>query len=367
MKRTRLMKKTIGLVLAISTAAAAVSGCSTAKKESAPASQDAQAPAGDSSKGDESAAKDMSDSPEVVWKISHTQAPDHFMNTALENLSAYVSENTGGKFKIEVYHSGTLGSEQEVIEGMQMGTIAGNLASVALLANFVPSYNVFSLPGIFKDEEAIKKIMSDEELMAQFKEKALEQNIMEIGYFEDYFRMVFSKKPIKDVADFEGQKIRVMSSPVLVDTFQALGCNATTTAWSELYSGLQLGVVDGLDHVSTSVKSMNFFDHVKYMSDVKIFATPMFLVISKPLYDKLPEDYKKVLDEGMKLALEELNSVANDTNAADIKYLEDEGGVELIECDVDAIHKAIAPVRDKYIQELEPWAQDVAKKIMETE
>lgn len=71
---------------------------------------------------------------------------DNFMNIAAENMAKEVADKTNGKFKIEIYHSGTLGSEQEVIEGMQMGTIAGNLAAVTLLANFVPSFEVINLP-----------------------------------------------------------------------------------------------------------------------------------------------------------------------------------------------------------------------------
>lgn len=315
----------------------------------------------DTQSGDESGLKDL---PEVKWKISHTQSPDNFMNTALEDMAKQVSDKTGGKFKIEIYHSGTLGSEQEVIEGMQMGTIAGNMASVSLLANFVPSFDVFNLPGVFASKDALKSALGDEEIMKPIMDQARDNNIIVEGSYQEYFRMLFSKTPIKEVTDFKGQKIRVMGSPVLVDTFQALGCNSTTTAWSELYSGLQLGVVDGLDHVPTSVRTMNFFDHVKYMAEPDIFASPMFLIISKPLYEKLPDEYKQILDEAMTSCMEDLNAVANQINEEDIEYLKSQG-MEMVDIDVDGVHEAIAPVRDKYLGQMEPWVQDIAKKIME--
>ena len=109
---------------------------------------------------------------------------------------------------------------------------------------------------------------------------------------------------------------------------------------------------------------MNFYDHVKYMAEPKIFASPMYLVISKPLYEKLPDAYKSVLDECMADCLTELNTVANQINEDDIKYLKTQG-VEMIDIDVDAIHETIAPVREKYLKQMEPWVQDIAKKIME--
>ncbi len=356
MKKT---KKMVCMMMAAALSASLLSGCQSSSKETA-ASKEGSAPA--QSAGTQ-AAEDL---PEVTWRISHTQAPENFMNIAAENMAKEVAEKTGGKFKIEIYHSGTLGSEQEVIEGMQMGTIAGNLASVSLLANFVPSFDVINLPGLFASENALKTAMNDDEIMEPLREQALNNNIIAVGYYQDYFRMLFTKEPIKTVADFKGQKIRVMGSPVLVDTFQSLGCNSTTTAWSELYSGLQLGVVDGLDHVPTSVRTMNFYDHVKYMAEPKIFASPMYLIISKPLYDKLPEEYKTVLDESMANCLTELNTVANRINEEDIEFLKTQG-VEMVDIDLAAVHETIAPVRDKYLSEMEPWVQDIAKKIMEFE
>jgi TRAP-type C4-dicarboxylate transport system substrate-binding protein len=304
-----------------------------------------------------------SDLPEVTWKISHSQAPDHFMNIAMENMSKYVSENTDGKFNIEVFHSGTLGTEQEVIEGMQMGTVAGNLAATTLLANFVPSYNLFSIPGLFDDEAQLEKVLNDEATMGKFREAALEQGIMEVGYYQSYFRQLYTKTPITDVASFKSQKIRVMGSPVLVDTFQALEANPSTTAWAELYSGLQLGVDDGLDHVASSVKSMSFYDHLGYVSEPKLFPTPMFLVISKPLYDKLPDEYKTVLDEAMKLGVEELNQKANQANIDDLEFLKTEGGLEYSEANVEEIHGAIEGVKQEYIGQLEDWVQEIAAEI----
>ena len=128
--------------------------------------------------------------PSVTWKFSHTQAPDHFQHKALEDMAASVSEKTDGKFKIEIFHSGTLGAEQEVIEGMQMGTISGTMSAVNLLGNFVPSYNLFALPALFADSEQMRAVLNDEEIMGKMRAAAAEKNILEVGFNQDFFRQI---------------------------------------------------------------------------------------------------------------------------------------------------------------------------------
>lgn len=306
-----------------------------------------------------------SELPQVNWKISHTQAPAHIMQLAAEKMAAAVKEKTGGKFVIEVYHSGTLGAEQEVIENMQMGTIAGNFAAASLLANFVSCYNLFALPAMFTDVEQYKEIMTDKEIIGRMEEACLEAGIINYGYYQDLFRGMYSKKNLARISDFTGQKIRVMGSPILVATYQALGCNPTTTAWGELFSALQLGVVDGLDHVAGSVKSMSFHENLSYVAMPNLFTSPMFFIVSKKMYDELPKDYQAVFDDAVKNVLyPELRSGANLEEEQAFQFLTTEGGLKYVDCDVPAIHRAVAPVRDKYLAEMEPWVQEIGKTIL---
>jgi TRAP-type C4-dicarboxylate transport system substrate-binding protein len=305
--------------------------------------------------------------PRVTWKISHTQAPTHIIQQLAERMAAAVGEKTGGKFVIEVYHSGTLGAEQEVIENMQMGTIAGNFAAASLLANFVACYNLFALPAMFSDMEQYKKTMSDKAIVGKMEEACLEAGILNYGYFQHLFRGLYSKKSMAKLSDFTGQKIRVMGSPILVATYQALGCNPTTTAWGELFSALQLGVVDGLDHVAGSVKSMSFYENLDYVAMPNLFTSPMFFIVSKKMYDELPKEYQAILDEAVKTVLYPgLMTEADLVEDEAFQFLITEGGLEYVECDVPAIHKAVAPVREKYLAEMEPWVQEIGKAILAT-
>lgn len=304
--------------------------------------------------------------PVVNWKISHTQAPNHFMNVALENMAKYVAEKSDNRFVIEIFHSGTLGSEQEVIENMQLGTIAGNIGAATLIANFVPSFNIFGLPGLFSDQQQFRDVMDSPEFFGRLAKDCESKGILLYGYHQSYFRQLYTKEPVVFPSDAKGMKIRVMGSELLVNTYQALGCNPTTTAWGELYSALQLGVCDGLDHVATSVRTMSFYKNLKYVCEPNLFVTPMFFIVSKAMYDKLPAEYKSIFDEAVEKVLNpELSEKGDALNEKDFEYLTSAGGLKYVECDVKAIHDAIAPVREKYLSTLEPWVQDIAKKIIQ--
>ena len=218
---------------------------------------------------------------------------------ALQAFADYMSEQSGGKFTVELFHSGTLGTEQEVIESMQTGSIAGTVAAASLLANFVPCYNLFALPALFEDTEQFTGVMTDEAFTAKLQEASAKAGLIDYGYYQNFFRQIYSKTPIEKLEDLKAQKIRVMSSDILIDTYQALGCNSTTTAWTEMYSALQLGVCDGLDHVPSSVKSMAFYENLGYVCDPNLFVTPMFVIVSQQMYDKLPEAYQQLVDDGI--------------------------------------------------------------------
>ena len=118
------MKKAVGIIMSVALGSSLLTGCGGSSNSASAAKEQSTNQEQQTATGNQ-ASEDL---PEITWKISHTQSPDNFMNIAAENMARAVAEKTDGKFKIEIYHSGTLGSEQEVIEGMQMGTIAGNLA-----------------------------------------------------------------------------------------------------------------------------------------------------------------------------------------------------------------------------------------------
>ena len=301
--------------------------------------------------------------PKVTWKFSHTQAPGNFIDVSAEYLADYVAEKTDGKFQIEVYPSGTLGWEREVLESMQLGTMAMTFASASPFASFVPAYNFYSLPGLFKSTDHLSAVFNDESIQAKLLEVSAEKGLLPFGTTQSQFRDTFlNSNPVRTPEDLKNKKIRVMGVPILVDTYKALGANVTTTAWAELYSALQLGVVDGIDHIPAAVQSMKFYEILNYASRIPLFASPMLIVVSKPLYDKLPAEYQGILTEGIKETVEVTNRLANEATQSSMDFLAEQG-MEYGTPDPTPFLATVKPVREKYTAELDPWVQDVVRQI----
>lgn len=362
----RMMKRTISAGLAAMLAMSSLTGCGGGKTETkAEAKTETKAEAAASGETKAESADPYADLEPVTWKFTHSQSAEHFQQAALEEFAEYMKEKSGGKFTIEIYHSGTLGTEQEVIESMQTGSIAGTVAAASLLANFVPCYNLFALPALFKDVDQFKSVMTDEEFNGKLTAACADASLINYGYYQNFFREIYTKTPIEKVEDFKAQKIRLMASDIMLDTFQALNCNATTTAWTELYSALQLGVCDGLDHVASSVRAMAFYENLKYVCEPNLFVTPMFVIVSQPMYDKLPDAYKALVDDGINNVLvPKMQELADDAHDTDLNWLLTEGGLTMTECDVEGIQAAVAGVRDKYIEKQEDWVKELAKQIL---
>lgn len=358
----KMMRRTLSAGLAAMMVMSSLTGCGGGKTETKAETKTEAAAAGEAKAESQDPYEDLEP---VTWKFTHSQSAEHFQQVALEEFAAYMNEKSGGKFTIEVFHSGTLGTEQEVIESMQTGSIAGTVAAASLLANFVPCYNLFALPALFKDVDQFASVMADEDFNGKLTAACADADLLNYGYYQNFFREIYTKTPIEKVDDFTAQKIRLMASDIMLDTFQALNCNATTTAWTELYSALQLGVCDGLDHVASSVRSMAFYENLGYVCEPNLFVTPMFVLVSQPMYDKLPDAYKALVDDGVNnVLIPKMQELADDAHKTDLEWLLTEGGLTMTECDTAAIQAAVAGVRDKYIEKQEDWVKELAKEIL---
>ena len=158
-----------------------------------------------------------------------------------------VSKATGGKVKIEVFAGGQLGNERDMYEGAQMGTIDMFTASNAVLTSFIPEMAVLDQPFLFETEEQAHNVIDGKvgELIA---EKTEEQQIHTVGWMDVGFRNVFSVRPVENVDDFEGLKIRTMENDIHIAAFNALGAIATPMASGDVFTGLQQGTIDAAEN-----------------------------------------------------------------------------------------------------------------------
>lgn len=300
--------------------------------------------------------------PEVTWKFSHTGVPSHPYNISAEAFANYVKEKSDGKFIVKVYHSSTLGWETDVLDAMQLGTIEMTWAAIGPYAQYAPGYDMFNLPFIFETKKHMSNTFEKMDLK-RLTDQSLKVGLIDLGFAGYSFRLPINNiRPITKPEDFVGVKFRTMGVPVHIDSYKAFGANVVTTAFAELYSAMQMGVVNGCENSYTSLEAMKFNEVAKYVTTLPILNNLCVLSVSKTAYDKLPAEYQKILWEAAKVASETYNKVGDELDASAIEKMQ-KAGNEFTEPDIAPFVKATQEVRDSYLAKMEPWVKEMVEEI----
>lgn len=298
MKKNR--KKWMALACTLGLLLTAVSCGSTGTKTTAEAGGSTQAA---ESKAESNKATEEAELPEMVLRLStNTNEDDDKTNAAMVGLKAavaYVEEATGGKLKIDVYWGGVLGtSADDVLGGLQNGSFEMCGFAHGNWGEFTDGLVPFNIPYLFTSQEALSAFIDGEggELV---RNKVLEDTGLRILAFGEYgFRHVTSNKGIvKSPEDLKGVKLRTMTDPYQIAAFEQLGAAVTPIAWSELFSALQQGVVDAQENPLANIYTSKLYEVQKYLTFTKHNVSINTFTISEAVYQDLPEEYQKVLQE----------------------------------------------------------------------
>ena len=221
-----------------------------------------------------------------VLKFSSIHEPSHPSAFTAEFFAERVKQLTHGEVEVQVYHSRQLGDARDNVENVRNGSIAFTSVSISNLSQVLPVMDVWSLPFIFKSDDHYWYCLNDPKAM-EFMKQLEPKGIKTITWITSGARNFFTQKPIHSPADMKGMKIRVMASPVMINTMKAMGASGVPVAWGELYTALQTGVVDGGENNHPSVISMKFYEVSKYYTIDEHMRIPDVNVISTKVFDKL--------------------------------------------------------------------------------
>ncbi len=235
---------------------------------------------------------------QVVTKYSGIQPVEHPSSYAEKYFGQEVGILTKGSVKVEVYHNTQLGDAVANVQSVRNGTIGFTTVSASNLNQVLPAMDMYSLPFLFKNENHFWWFLAQpqaDEIAKQLEAKGIKI----IGYIDSGSRNFFTQKAVRSPDDLKGQKIRVMASPVMVNTMKALGATGVPVAWAELYTALQTGVVDGAENNHPSVVAKKFFEVSKYYTLDEHMRIPDVIAMSMKLWTQLnPEQQKAVLEAG---------------------------------------------------------------------
>lgn len=294
--------------------------------------------------------------PKVIKLGTTVNEQDSFQVAALK-FGELVKERTNGAYVVEVYPNAALGDERTMLEGMQMGTMDMGIITSGPFVNFVPEFGVLDLPFIFINNEHAYAVL-DGDLGQSILAKLEGVGIKGLAYAERGFRnLTNSVRPVKSAADIKGLKIRVMENEVYTNTFKALGVNAVPMAWTETLTALQQGTIEGQENPVNVIHAFKLWESQKYVTMTRHAYAAAIFTMSKRLFDKLPTDVQKVMqDSAQEAAVYERVWVADNEarQMADLK----KNGMEIIEDpDIESFKSGVQSVYDKY----PAFAEDLKK------
>lgn len=315
---------------------------------------------GSGSSGSQSSASQGGDAPAFKMIVGSTVQDDSASGVALlEYFKPYVEKQSGGRIQVEVQNNSVLGGDRELYEALQLNTVQCSFGPMSTLANFEPNYAVCDLPFLFSGKEDAYAQL-DGEFGAKLAENLPNIGMRLLAYGENAFRNISnSVRPINTLEDLKGMKIRVMESPVNIATYTALGCNPTPMAFSELYTGLQQGAVEGQDNGVVLTYTAKLYEVQKYYTYTGHIYAANGMVLSEAFWQSLPEDLQQVVDAGAKYAMENQRRLNTEMEEKLAKTMAD-AGVQfntLSEDETNRFREAAKSV----------WEQDGIKSLMDPE
>jgi C4-dicarboxylate-binding protein DctP len=286
----------------------------------------------------------------IVIKFSHVVANDTPKGKAADHFKKRAEELTKGKVKVEVYANSTLYKDKEEMEALQLGAVqmlAPSLAKFGPLG--VKEFEVFDLPYIFDGYPDLHKVTQGpigQQLLAKLEPKGIKG----LAYWDNGFKVFSSNKPIKTVADFKGQKLRIQSSKVLEAQIRALNAIPQVMAFSEVYQALQTGVVDGTENPPSNLYTQKMFEVQKQVALTDHGYLGYAVITNKKFWDGLPADVRGQLEQAMKESTEYANKIAKEENEQSIEAVKKSGKSEVFTpsaTEKTALKKALIPVHQE--------------------
>ena len=293
---------------------------------------------------------------ETELRLGHVGEPGSLIGAAADHFAELADAKLKGKYKIVVYGSSQLGGDKEMMQKLKLGTL-DFVEPSTVMSSIADMFGVFEMPYLVKSREHMKKI-GEKVFWSKIEPTAEKKGYKVIGLWENGFRQITNNKhPIVKPEDLQGIKLRVPEGKWRVKMFQAYGANPSPMKFSEVFTALQTGVMDGQENPLSQIASAKFYEVQKYLSMTGHVYTPAYLVTSTQRWNKFPPDVQKALKE----AATETQDFAYRKGAEDDQKLLEmmkKAGIQVNEADKDAFIKASKPVYEEFSKAV-PGAKEV--------
>jgi tripartite ATP-independent transporter DctP family solute receptor len=286
----------------------------------------------------------------IVLKASDVHPLGYPTVEAVVRMGKKLEAATNGRISVQMFPAMQLGGEKEMIEQAQVGALQLARISVGPVGTVVKELNVFNMPFVFRDEEHMRKVI-DGEIGREMLDKISSNpatKLIGLCWMDSGTRNIYTKQPIRKPADLAGIKIRMMGNPIFVDTLNAMGGNGISMGFSELYTAMQTGVVDGAENNPPTFVTHNHHQIAKYYSLTEHLIIPEILVFSRVTWEKLSKEDQDLIKKYAAEAQQEQRKLWDEMVQKSMEKLKEAGVTIVSDVDKQAFRDAVRPVYDKY-------------------
>lgn len=283
-------------------------------------------------------------------KFGHVGEPGSLFAKSAEEFARKANAKLGGKGKVVVFGSSQLGGDKELLQKLKLGTVDLALPST-VMSSEVDAFGIFEMPYLVKDRNHMQAI-EKEVVWPKLAPEAEKRGLKIVAVWENGYRHVTNnKRPIKVPADLQGIKLRVPEGKWRVKMFQAYGANPSPMKFSEVFTALQTGVMDGQENPFTQIYSAKFQEVQKYLSLTGHVYTPAYVTAGAKKWASLAPDVRKILEDTAKETQAYVYQEAAKDDSELLQKLK-AGGMQVNEVDKAAFVKASKAVYDEFGKEV---------------
>ncbi len=297
-------------------------------------------------------------------KLGHVGHPGSLIGAAADHFAEIVNPKLAAKgYKVVVYGSSQLGGDKQMMQKLKLGTL-DMVEPSTVMSSIADMFGVFEMPYLVKSREHMKKIEKSV-FWSKIEPTAEAKGYKVLAVWENGFRQITNnKRPIVKPSDLQGIKLRVPQGKWRVKMFQAYGANPSPMKFSEVFTALQTGVMDGQENPLAQIDSGKFYEVQKYLSLTGHVYTPAYLVVSTSHFKKLPKDVQKILEQEAKDTQPYVYETGAKMDEDLLTKMKAAGTIKVNEADKDAFIAASKPIYEEFAKEV-PGAKEVIDRCIE--
>ena len=282
-------------------------------------------------------------SAQTTLKMNISISQNSHYGVAIDAFAREVEKRTDGRYKVQNFYSGALGAERESIEALQVGTLDLTMTSTGPVPNFVPEVAILDIPFLFRDYPHARATL-DGPIGQDMLQKFPAKGIVALAWGENGFRhMTNSKRQVLLPDDLKGLKMRTMENPVHMQAYKAFGIIPTPMAFTEVFTALQQGTVDGQENPLSVISAAKFDQVQKYMTLTGHVYSPALIMMAKAVFDKLSAPDKQAFLESAKEAVKANRARIDDDERKAVADLRSKGMVIVENVDKSKYQAILVP------------------------